>query len=65
MVHIKLFSDCLTLEIGPISCPETSVTSYECSCVTSQKNGDLIYVAAGAWSRASWKLISFKKLPHS
>ena len=42
------------LKTEPILCPETSVNNYHSThCVTSQKNEDLIYTAAGLKLRLS------------
>jgi hypothetical protein len=45
--YAALFSDRLTLEMGRIGCPETSVTTNQCR-VTSKKNCDLIYTDSEA-----------------
>ena len=49
------------LEIGPMGCLETSVTT-NLRCVTSQKSEDIIYFAAEAWSHAgSYSVGSVRK----
>jgi len=40
------------LKMGPIGCPETSLTTNQ-RCVTFQKKDDLIYTAAEAWNCAN------------
>jgi len=45
MLAKLFFLDSFTLKIGPIGCPETSLTP-NIRCVTPQKIEDLIYIAA-------------------
>jgi hypothetical protein len=40
--------DCLTLEYGTVGSPETSVTTTNIHCVTTQKIEDLVHAAADA-----------------
>jgi hypothetical protein len=40
--------------MGPIGCPQTSVTS-NLHCVTSQKSEDLVYTAAEDWNHVREK----------
>jgi hypothetical protein len=43
--------------MGPIACPETSVTNYQ-RCVTSQKSEDIMYTAAEVYDqRLLWLVI--------
>jgi hypothetical protein len=47
--------------VGPLGRPETSVTTTNQSCVTSQKSEGLNYTATLAWN--PWRLLC-KRLPH-
>ena len=49
--HFRRSSSPRTLKIGPIGCPDRSVTLTQ-RCVTSQKSEKLIYTATEAWSQA-------------
>jgi len=47
--------------MGPISCPETSVTTNQ-RCVTFQKSESLIYTGVEAWTHAHtniWNVFLF------
>jgi hypothetical protein len=44
------------LKMGPIGCPETSVTNHKSKLVTSHKSEYLIYTAVAAWNNI-WNII--------
>ena len=49
------------LKMGPIACPETSVTT-KILCVKSQKTEDPIYTAEEAWN-CSWIFFLYTNIP--
>jgi len=52
----------LTLKMGPIGNPETSVTNYKVRCVKSQKADDLIDTASAARNHALKPILKFNIL---
>ena len=59
---VELFLECLTLEMGPIGCPEISVgRPTSLLCVTYQKSEYLIYSPSGGSLKSSINLnLSYK-----